>query len=143
MNEMLVLDRYLLKSHLYTTFVLPQTTEQNDLIHAIEVEIIHETVITTKILLYKTVIALHPEIDLVMTKVFLLHNKLDHDMTTITIILEVHMYHPTEMANAVTPTSWFYSLYTHTPSNQSQREYPSRFEISFLLQSCMQKGFCE
>ena len=24
------------------------------------------------------------------------------------------MYRPTEMANAVTPTSWFYSFYTHT-----------------------------
>ena len=39
------------------------------------------------------------------------------------------MYHPTEMTNAVTPTSWFYSLYTDTPSNQIQRT------ISFLLDS--------
>ena len=45
------------------------------------------------------------------------------------------MYHPTEMANAVTPTSWFYFLHTHTPSNQIQRHYPSRLEISFLLDS--------
>ena len=45
------------------------------------------------------------------------------------------MYHPTEMANAVTPTSWFYSLYIHTPSNQHQRDYPSRLEISFLSDS--------
>ena len=45
------------------------------------------------------------------------------------------MYHPTEMANAVTPTSWFYSLYIHTPSNQIQRDNPSRLEISFLLDS--------
>ena len=45
------------------------------------------------------------------------------------------MYHPTEMANALTPTSWFYSLYTHTSSNQNHRDYPSRFEISFLLDS--------
>ena len=43
------------------------------------------------------------------------------------------MYHPIEMANAVTPTSWFYSLYIHTPSYQSQRDYPSRLEISCLL----------
>ena len=34
-----------------------------------------------------------------------------------TIKFEVHMYHPTPMANAVTPTSWFYTLYVHTPSN--------------------------
>ena len=45
------------------------------------------------------------------------------------------MYHPTEMTNAVTPTSWFYSLYVHTPSNQIQRDNPSRLEIYFLLDS--------
>ena len=33
------------------------------------------------------------------------------------IKFEVHMYHPTAMANAVTPTSWFYTLYVHTPSS--------------------------
>ena len=43
------------------------------------------------------------------------------------------MYHPTEMANNVTPTSWFYSFYIHTPSNQKQRDCPSRLEFSFLL----------
>ena len=43
------------------------------------------------------------------------------------------MYHPTEMANAVTPTSWFYSLYIHKPSTQIERENLSRLEISFLL----------
>ena len=51
------------------------------------------------------------------------------------IKFEIHMYHPTEMANALTPTSWFYSLYTHAPPNQNQRDYPSRLEISFLLDS--------
>ena len=45
------------------------------------------------------------------------------------------MYHPIEMSNAVTPTSWFYSLYKHTPSNQIHRDYPSRLEISFRLDS--------
>ena len=45
------------------------------------------------------------------------------------------MYHPTGMANAVTPTSWFYSLHIHTPSNQNQRDYPSRLDISFFLDS--------
>ena len=51
------------------------------------------------------------------------------------INFEVHMYHPTGMANAVTPTSWFYSLYIYTPSTQIQRENPSRLEISFRLDS--------
>ena len=48
---------------------------------------------------------------------------------------EVHMYHPTAMANAVTPTSWFYTLYVHTPSSITQRDNPSRLEIAFLLDS--------
>ena len=51
------------------------------------------------------------------------------------INFEVHMYHPTEMANAVTPTSWFYSLYIHTPPTHIQSDNPSRLEISFLLDS--------
>ena len=45
------------------------------------------------------------------------------------------MYHLREMANALTPTSWFYSLYTHASPNQNQRDHPSRLEISFLLDS--------
>ena len=48
---------------------------------------------------------------------------------------EVHMYHATAMANAVTPTSWFYTLYVHTPSSIVQRDNPSRLEIAFLLDS--------
>ena len=45
------------------------------------------------------------------------------------------MYHPTEMANALTPTSWFYSLYLHTPERYHDNDHPSRLEISFLLDS--------
>ena len=48
---------------------------------------------------------------------------------------EVHMYHPAAMANAVTPTRWFYILYVHTPSSIVQRYNPSRLEIAFLLDS--------
>ena len=51
------------------------------------------------------------------------------------IKFEVHMYHPTAMANAVTPSSWFYTLYVHTPSSIVQRDNPSRLEIAFLLDS--------
>ena len=39
------------------------------------------------------------------------------------------------MTNALTPTSWFYSLYTHASPNQNQRDHPSRLEIFFLLDS--------
>ena len=73
-----MLDRNLLKSHLYSTFVLPQTTEQKDMIHAIEVEVVHALIITTKILIHKTDIALHPEIYSVMTKILLFHK---HNIT--------------------------------------------------------------
>ena len=51
------------------------------------------------------------------------------------IKFEVHMYHPTAMANGVTPTSWFYTLYVHTPSSRVQKDNPSRHEIAFLLDS--------
>ena len=47
------------------------------------------------------------------------------------IKVEVHMYHPTTMANAVTHTSWFYTLYVHTPSSITQRDNISRLEIPF------------
>ena len=42
------------------------------------------------------------------------------------------MNHPTEMANALTPTCWLYSLSSHTLNNQNQHDCPS---ISFLLDS--------
>ena len=43
------------------------------------------------------------------------------------------MYLPTEIANALTTTSWFYSLYSHTFERHSKADYPSRLEIYFLL----------
>ena len=39
------------------------------------------------------------------------------------------------MVNALSPTRWFYSLFSHAPERQSKNEYPSRLEISFLLDS--------
>ena len=39
------------------------------------------------------------------------------------------------MENAVTPASWFYVLYTHTPWNQTQSDFPTKLEFSFLLDS--------
>ena len=85
-KEILVLDRNLPKSHLFNPFVLHQTTEQKDMIHAIEVGVFHEINITTKII-HNTDIALHSEIDLLTTKILLLYNTLDHDTTTIN---EIH-----------------------------------------------------
>ena len=54
---------------------------------------------------------------------------------SVPINFEVYMYHPTEMENAVRPTSWFYILYVHTPSSIIQRDNPSRIEIAFLFDS--------
>ena len=62
-------------------------------------------------------------------------NMIQQQDQTDPIKFEVHMYHPTAMANAVTPTSWFYTLYVHTPSSIVQRDNPSRLEIAFLLDS--------
>ena len=58
-KEIPLLYPNLLKSHLYSTFVLPQTTEPNDMILAIEVEVIHEITITTKITIHSTDIFQH------------------------------------------------------------------------------------
>ena len=41
-KAMHMLNQNLLKNNLFSTFVLPQTTEQNDMTHAIEVEVIHQ-----------------------------------------------------------------------------------------------------
>ena len=37
------------------------------------------------------------------------------------------MLHPTETTNAITPNSWFYSLYTPTPNNQNQSDQDQKF----------------
>ena len=44
-KERHMLEQNLLESHLHNTFVLSQTTEQNDIIHAIEAEVFHGIVI--------------------------------------------------------------------------------------------------
>ena len=43
-----MLDRNLLKNHLYSTFVPNLTTEQKVMIHAKEAEVLHELIILTK-----------------------------------------------------------------------------------------------
>ena len=43
------------------------------------------------------------------------------------------MYHHTEKAKHLTPTSWLYSLYLDTPERYNDNDHPSRLEISFLL----------
>ena len=67
------------------------------MIHAIDVEVLQELIIITKKQFHKTDIALHLEIDSVMTKILHLHNTLDHDMT---IINEIHdpIAHLTDLA---------------------------------------------
>ena len=45
------------------------------------------------------------------------------------------MYHPIKMANALTPTKWFYSLNLHTPERYNNDDHPPRLKISFLIDS--------
>ena len=59
--------------------------EQNTIIVDTKVEVPHETIFTTKTI-HKIDTVLHLEIDLVMTKVLLLHNTLDHDMILTNVI---------------------------------------------------------
>ena len=206
-NEKHMFDLNLHKNHLYSTSVHLPMIEQNTMIIDTEVEVLHETTLTTKTI-HKIDTVLHLEIDLVTTKVPPLHITLDHDNIHTNVIpgptvlptdlhtdphidttlvldtdhapipettnsyrppsrprdsrfsrsrshsnsrnkinmiqqqdqsdpinFEEHMYHPTGMANAVTPTSWFYTLYVHTPSCIVQKDNPSRLEIAFLLES--------
>ena len=83
-NEMHMLDQNLYKNHLYSTFVLLPMIEQNTMIIDTEVEVPHETTLTTTI--HTIDIVLHLQIDLAMTKVLLLHNTLDHDMILTNVI---------------------------------------------------------
>ena len=82
-----MLDLNLHKNYSYSTFVLLPMIEQNTMIIDTEVEVPHETTLTTKTI-HKTDTALHLEIviDLVITKVLLLHTTLDHDMTHTKVI---------------------------------------------------------
>ena len=86
-NEMLMLVQNLHKNHLYSTFALLLMIEQNAMILDTEVEVLHVTILTTKTI-HKTDTILHLEIDLVMIKILLLHDTLDHDM----ILTNAHMH---------------------------------------------------
>ena len=76
------------QNHSYSTFVLLPMIEQNFMIIDTEIEVLHETIFTTKII-HKTDTVLHLEIeiDFVTTKVPLLHTTLDQDMIHINVIL--------------------------------------------------------
>ena len=86
-NEKHKLDQNLHKNDSFSTFVLLPMTEQNTMIIDTEVEVPHETSLTTKII-HKTDTVLHleTEIDFVMTKVLLLHTTLDQDMIHANVI---------------------------------------------------------
>ena len=73
-------------------FVLLQMLEHKTMITDIEIELLHETSLTTK-LIHKTEIVLNLEIDLAMTKVLPLHNTLDHDMTLTNVIHGLTVLH--------------------------------------------------
>ena len=79
-NEMLMLDQNLHKNRLYSTFVHLLTTEQNTMTIDTEVEVLHVTTLIIKTF-HKIDTVPHLEIDFIMTKVLLLHNTQDHDMT--------------------------------------------------------------
>ena len=80
-----MLDQNLHRNHSYSTFVLLPMLEQNTMIIDTEVEVPHETILTIKTI-HKIDTVLHLEIDLVMTKVLLLHSTLDHDMILTNVI---------------------------------------------------------
>ena len=84
-NEKHMLHLNLLKNPLYSTSVLLPMIKQNTMIIDTEVEVPHEATLTTKTI-HKIDTVLHLEIDLVVTKVLLLHTTLDHDMIHTNVI---------------------------------------------------------
>ena len=80
-----MLDQNLHRNQLYSTFVLLPMIEQNTMVFDTEIEVPHETILTIKTI-HKIDTVLHLEIDLVMTKVLLLHSTLDHDMILTNVI---------------------------------------------------------
>ena len=96
-------DAYALSKSPQKSFVqyfrfLPMV-EQNIMIIDTEVEVPHETTPTTKTI-QKIDTVLHLEIDLVMTKVLLLHNTVDHDMILTNVISGLTALHtdpPTDL----------------------------------------------
>ena len=93
-----MLDQNLHKNHSFSTFVLLPMTEQNTMIIDTEVEVPHETTLTTKII-HKTDTVPHLEIDeietdFVMTKVLLLHTTPDQDMIHTNVILDLTVLLP-------------------------------------------------
>ena len=82
-KEKLMVDQNPLKNHLYNTFVILQTLKENAMTHDTEVEVQHEIILTTNTIIHKTDTVQHLEIDLVMTKIPLLHTTLSYGMTTI------------------------------------------------------------
>ena len=82
-----MLDQNLHRNHSFSTFVLLPMTEQNTMIIDTEVEVPHETTLTTKII-HKTDTVLHLEIeiDFVTTNVLPLHTTLDQDMIHTNVI---------------------------------------------------------
>ena len=91
-NEMPMLDQNLHKNLLYSTFVLLPMIEQNTMIIDTEVELPHETTLTTKTI-HTTDTFLHLEIDLVMTKALLLHSTLEHDMIRLNVTPDLIALH--------------------------------------------------
>ena len=82
-KKILMQDQNLLRNHLYHTFVLPQMTEQNNMIHEIEIEVYHGIIIFTvnnnSQNRYRSTFTDR----LSYGRTLLLHNTLDQDMTII------------------------------------------------------------
>ena len=111
-----------------------------DEIHVLDIDDVHTVEIDTfhNILRHIDVLLKHETLnisDLDQTLQQKENNTVQTEQSNSHINFEIHMYHSTEMANALTPTSWFYSLYLHTPERHNDNDHPSRLEISVLLYS--------
>ena len=92
-----------------------------DEIHVLDKDHVHtrETDHLHNILRHIDLLPNHESIDLLDLDQVLIQkiklNPFQTEQSNSPINFENHMYHPTEMPIALTPTSWFYSLCLHTP----------------------------
>ena len=116
-NEMLMVDQNIHKIHLYSTFVLLLTIEQNVMIINIEVEVLHVTTLIT-IPIHKIDTVLHLEIYLATTKVLILHSTLDLDMILINAVHGLTALHTDLLIDLLIDTTLVLGL-DHAPIEET------------------------
>ena len=137
-NEKHMLDLNLHKNLLYKTSVPLPTTEQNTMIINIEVEVPHETTLTTTTI-HKIDTVLHQEIDLGMTKLLLPHNTLDHDMILTNVIPGLTVLHTDLLIDTTLAPDTDHAPIPETTNSQNIQIHTDHLQDQETLETNFQK----